>query len=94
MESPKTVQFHVQPMTVFTVVLLSCLSIGFLVDYIMQKFGCCGRKGGCCRRERKAGNGDEEAQDAVELQPLRGSHHQLPGRLPLLSRSPHTQSQV
>ncbi|CCG28097.1 uncharacterized protein CELE_R160.10 [Caenorhabditis elegans] len=94
METAQTIKYHVPPMLIFLVVVLSCLSIGFLVDYIMQKYGCCGRRGSCCRPELEGDEDAENAQGSIPLASLGTTNDPLPGRLPLLSRAPINNSRV
>uniref|UniRef100_A0A1I7TID5 Uncharacterized protein n=1 Tax=Caenorhabditis tropicalis TaxID=1561998 RepID=A0A1I7TID5_9PELO len=94
MENAQEINYHVPPMIIFLFVVLSCLIIGFLIDFIMQKYGCCGREGGCCRPEIEGDEANVEGRGAIPMVPLRTNHNRLPGRLPLLSRAPHDNSNV
>ncbi|CAI2356928.1 unnamed protein product [Caenorhabditis sp. 36 PRJEB53466] len=69
--TPQKVSFHIPPVYILVGVVMSCLIIGYLSDFIMQKYGCCGRKGGCCRKENATGAAD--ICETIPLTPLRGS---------------------
>ncbi|EFO82805.1 hypothetical protein CRE_00323 [Caenorhabditis remanei] len=93
-ESSTAIKYHIPPMIIFVVVVISCLIIGFLVDYIMQKHGCCGRRGGCCRPEQERPDGGGDGLGAIPLASINTQNNQLPRRLPLLPSAPQQDTRV
>ncbi|CAO4385269.1 unnamed protein product [Caenorhabditis nigoni] len=70
MDASASFFFNIHPVIFFFVFLVSLLLIGFVVDYVMRKYGCCGRPGGCCLPALEAQNDDTGIGGNQERIPL------------------------